>query len=88
MFDFNCAVEKHRELILASERYIWQNPETGYKEFKTSKYMEEKFRELGYEVKEYTAVDMFPRCSHVESVVLLERKDIQDQYDVNISRKA
>ena len=23
------AVEKNRELILAAERYIWQNPETG-----------------------------------------------------------
>ena len=27
------AVEKHKELILAAERYIWENPETGYKEF-------------------------------------------------------
>ena len=35
------AVEKHRDLILAAERYIWQNPETGYKEFKTSAYMAE-----------------------------------------------
>ena len=23
-------VEKHREKILAAERYIWKNPETGY----------------------------------------------------------
>ena len=44
------AVEKYRQLILDAERYIWANPETGYKEFKTSKYMEEKFRELGYEL--------------------------------------
>jgi metal-dependent amidase/aminoacylase/carboxypeptidase family protein len=29
------AVEKHRNLILEAERYIWQNPETGYKEIKT-----------------------------------------------------
>ena len=42
------AVEKHRELILAAERYIWQHPETGYKEFKTSAYMAEQFEKLGY----------------------------------------
>lgn len=44
------AVEKNRKLILDAERYIWQNPETGYKEFKTSAYMAEKFRALGYEL--------------------------------------
>ncbi len=42
------AVDKHRELILAAERYIWQHPETGYKEFKTSAYMAEQFEKLGY----------------------------------------
>ena len=34
------AVDRHRQLILDAERYIWKNPETGYKEYKTSKYME------------------------------------------------
>lgn len=42
------AVDKNRQLILDAERYIWKNPETGYKEVKTSAYMEEHFRELGY----------------------------------------
>ena len=50
MFDFNSAVEKHRELILSSERYIWQNPETGYKEYKTDAYMKKVFEDLGYEL--------------------------------------
>ena len=44
------AVEKNRVLILEAERYIWANPETGYKEFKTSEYMEKKFTELGYDI--------------------------------------
>lgn len=44
------AVEAYREEMFAAERYIWKNPETGYKEFKTSAYMEKKFRELGYEL--------------------------------------
>ncbi|MBR2353825.1 MAG: amidohydrolase [Clostridia bacterium] len=44
------AVEAHKNLILEAERYIWKNPETGYKEYKTSAYMAEKFRVLGYEL--------------------------------------
>ena len=44
------AVDKHRALILDAEKHIWSTPETGYKEFKTSKYMEDKFTELGYDI--------------------------------------
>lgn len=46
----SAAVEKHRQLILDAERHIWKNPETGYKEFKTSKYLAEKFEALGYKL--------------------------------------
>lgn len=34
------AVEKYRDTVLETERYIWKNPETGYKKVKTSAYME------------------------------------------------
>lgn len=44
------AVEKYRDLILSAERYIWAHPETGYREVVTSKYLEEQFRALGYEL--------------------------------------
>lgn len=44
------AVEAHRSLILEAERYLWANPETGYKEYKTTAYLAEKFRALGYEL--------------------------------------
>ena len=44
------AVEKHKQLILDVERYVWEHPETGYKEFETSKYMAEVFESLGYEL--------------------------------------
>lgn len=50
MKELIAAVEKHAELILNTERYIWQNPETGYKEFKTSAYMADTFRSLGYDL--------------------------------------
>lgn len=42
------AVEKNKSLILEAERYIWKNPETGYKEFKTTSYLADKYKELGY----------------------------------------
>lgn len=45
------AVEKHRQLILDTLDYIWKNPETGYREVKTSAYMEKAFRALGYELQ-------------------------------------
>ena len=43
-------VEKQRELILAANEYIWKNPETGYREWKTHAYLEEAFAKLGYEL--------------------------------------
>lgn len=58
------AVEKHTQLILDAERYIWRHPETGYKEYETSKYIEEIFENLGYELTRagnipgfYTVID-------------------------------
>ena len=60
----NASVEKHRELMLEAERYIWSHPETGYREYGTSKYMEDKFTELGYDLVKagdipgfYTVID-------------------------------
>jgi len=44
------AVEKHRQLIYDAEKFIWHHPETGYKEFVTSKYMEDTFRNLDYDL--------------------------------------
>lgn len=41
-------VEKFKDLMLTAERYIWTNPEPGYKEYKTNEYMLKKFEELGY----------------------------------------
>ena len=37
------------------------------------------FSEIGYETKEVTPVDMFPRTAHVETVVLLSRKNLSSQ---------
>ncbi|MBQ9778431.1 MAG: amidohydrolase, partial [Clostridia bacterium] len=48
MQDILAAVDRHRQLILDAERFIWKHPETGYKEFKTSEYMAKAFEKLGY----------------------------------------
>ena len=50
MKELNKAIEKHTKKILDAERYIWKHPETGYKEYETSKYMENIFKELGYDL--------------------------------------
>lgn len=44
------AVERYRERILATQDYIWKNPETGYKEVKTSRYLAKTLEEMGYEL--------------------------------------
>lgn len=40
--------EKYRPLILEAEQYVWEHPETGFKEYKTSAYLAEQFEKLGY----------------------------------------
>jgi len=42
-------VEGYKDLILDAERYIWQHPETGYREVGTSRYLAEQFKKLGYD---------------------------------------
>ncbi len=42
------AVEKNRDLIFSANEYIWRNAETGYREVKTSAYLENAFEALGY----------------------------------------
>ena len=46
----SAAVEKHKQLILDAERFIWNHAETGYKEKETSKYLEDAFKKLGYDL--------------------------------------
>ena len=43
MQELSTAVDKYAQLILEAERHIWKTPETGFKEYKTSAYMEEQF---------------------------------------------
>ena len=88
MKELIAAVEKHQQRILDAERYIWKHPETGYKEFKTTAYMEKAFRELGYDLNMaegitgfYTVVDTgrpgpeILVLAELDSVICPEHKD-------------
>lgn len=55
---------KFKEQIVSALNYIWANPETGYKEWKTHEYMKKVFLDLGYDITEagnipgfYTVID-------------------------------
>ncbi len=48
--NFVQAVDQNRRLIVDALDYIWKNPETGYREVKTSAYLEKEFEKLGYEL--------------------------------------
>ena len=45
-------VDKHRDRILDAFDYIWKNPETGYREWKTHRYLKTQFEQLGYTLTE------------------------------------
>lgn len=45
---YQALVEKHREEIFAVERYLWAHPETGFREWNTTKYLAEIFENAGY----------------------------------------
>lgn len=43
-------VDNYKDYILDAEKWLWKNPEPGYKEYKTNKFMAEAFEKLGYEL--------------------------------------
>ena len=50
--NFSESLACYKELMSKAERYIWNNAEVGYKEYKTDAYMKKAFKDLGYEIKE------------------------------------
>ena len=52
MQKFIDAVDRNGALAKNALEYIWKNPETGYKEWKTHAYLAREFRALGYELVE------------------------------------
>ena len=58
-------VDRHAELILSAFDYIWKNPETGYREWKTHRYLKDIFLSLGYELTEAGNIPGF--CAEVDT---------------------
>ena len=53
------AIEANQQQIIDIGEHIWQNPEPGYREFKTSAYLVKILRDLGLEVQTGLAVTGF-----------------------------
>ena len=47
---FHQNVEKNRQVILDTERFVWIHPETGFKEWETQNYLAKIFENAGYEL--------------------------------------
>ena len=50
MEQFMNLAEQFTKLIIDTQNYIWTHPETGFKEWNTSRYLEDIFENLGYEL--------------------------------------
>ena len=53
------AIEEAKDSIIETGRWIWNNPEPGYREVKTSGYIINELRKLGLEVKTNLAMTGF-----------------------------
>ncbi|MBR7144873.1 MAG: amidohydrolase [Lentisphaeria bacterium] len=53
------AIENSKDSIIETGRWIWNNPESGYREVKTSAYIVNELRKLGLEVKTGLAMTGF-----------------------------
>ena len=53
------AIERNKQRLFEIGEHIWKNPEPGYREFKTSKYLTDILRNMGLEVKTGLAVTGF-----------------------------
>ncbi len=52
MKQYLAAVDKHTDMMYSAFDYIWKNPETGFREWKTHRYLKDVFLSLGYELTE------------------------------------
>lgn len=55
-------VERHRELCLRAERRLWAMPEAGYREWRSSAYLQGEFEALGYQVHTAGDIPGFTAC--------------------------
>ena len=53
------SIENSKQIVLDAERHIWRNPEPGFREWETHKYMKTLFEQMGYEVHEVGEIPGF-----------------------------
>ena len=53
------AIDAEKDELIEIGRHIWKNPEPGYREYRTSKYLVEKMKALGMDVREGLALTGF-----------------------------
>lgn len=53
---YRLAVEAHRQLILDTERHIWRNPESGFREWKTHAFLKAQYESLGLAPREFDRI--------------------------------
>lgn len=52
-------VDENKNIMLNAYNYIWKHPEVGYKEWKTSEYLENEFEKLGYAIRRTRGIPGF-----------------------------
>ena len=52
-------MQKFKDIMYASERYIWEHPQTGFKEWDAHNYLKEKFADMGFALKEAGSIPGF-----------------------------
>ena len=62
------AIEKHRDLMWDAEKYIWEHPETGFKEWLTHAYLKEQMEEYQ---RKYMNSDLVLKLDFVDAQTVL-----------------
>jgi len=65
MDQYQKMVDRHEKLNRETFHYLWANPETGYKEWKTNEYLKKEFLALGYELTEAGNIPGF--CAEIDT---------------------
>ena len=70
-------VDKHKQLILDTERYLWKHPQVGYKEWEATEYLVRQYEKMGFQVKTAEGIPGFIADSGAEelSIDLTMRSD-------------
>ena len=61
-------VDKHKQLILDTERYLWKHPQVGYKEWEATEYLVRQYEKMGFQVKTAEGIPGFIADGGIEEL--------------------